>query len=525
MAARLFLCYRRADESGLSGRLYDRLVARQGKHNVFRDLDSIPGGADLPAHIRRALAEADVVLALFGPRWADGRLLDPKDWVRRELEIALELKKRIVPLLLEGAPALTEAQLPQSLRPLVNQLALTVRRDPDFEADLQKLLAQLPRPQGLRLAGFVAACVAVTAWLVIRAPAPQPSSGTLPQSTEPPATLTLTCSPDGSMVSVDGTKPQPTPAEIPVPKGHHQIEFTKDGYISKSIDDVSLEPGARVTKKANLTPKPSSIFIRSANPNVLKVEIDGSFKGPPTADFSVDHGHHTVVVRDESGMSLRLNVDVPPGVMVDLAVELKERVRPSESELHIYGPKVPFWFLDPATRQKPIQVIAAHPTRKHTLCINGEGELYKLTPKPRDDDALYRELKRVRFQSNDNFCIEKTEAQLAKELVIDSVSEYAAKAALKAHETEISACMNPLGTALRFATFSLHISPEGSAWAHVDKITTPTAPSLLDKGLPPTPNAAACVQEQIARIRLPTTKHGASFPMVEFPTLTVPKSK
>ncbi len=43
---RIFISYRRADSITMTGRIHDRLVARYGEKNVFKDVDDIPLGVD-----------------------------------------------------------------------------------------------------------------------------------------------------------------------------------------------------------------------------------------------------------------------------------------------------------------------------------------------------------------------------------------------------------------------------------------------------------------------------------------------
>src|SRR5262249_47590648 len=107
--AKIFLSYRRADSAGVAGRIYDRLGARFGAANIFKDVDDIPAGVHFGAYIREALAQCAVVLVLIGPRWLDApgqdgtrRLDDPQDWVRTEIELALALKLTVLPVLVEG---------------------------------------------------------------------------------------------------------------------------------------------------------------------------------------------------------------------------------------------------------------------------------------------------------------------------------------------------------------------------------------------------------------------------------------
>ena len=44
---RVAISYRRTDSDAITGRIFDRLVARYGSESVFRDIDSMPAGVDL----------------------------------------------------------------------------------------------------------------------------------------------------------------------------------------------------------------------------------------------------------------------------------------------------------------------------------------------------------------------------------------------------------------------------------------------------------------------------------------------
>jgi len=102
----IFISYRRDETKDVAGRLYDRLTAIFGKDKVFRDIYTIPGGADFPRWIEEAVASARVVVALIGNRWATirdsqdrRRIDDPADWVRLEIATALERDTLVVPVL------------------------------------------------------------------------------------------------------------------------------------------------------------------------------------------------------------------------------------------------------------------------------------------------------------------------------------------------------------------------------------------------------------------------------------------
>ena len=148
---RIFISYRRDDSAYPAGWLYDRLAERFGAEQIFKDVDSIELGEDFVQEIGEAVGQADVLLALIGERWLNAadehggrRLDDPDDFVRIEIEAALERKVRVIPILVEGAGMPREEQLPESMRPLARRQALELS-PARFRSDTGKLLAVLER--------------------------------------------------------------------------------------------------------------------------------------------------------------------------------------------------------------------------------------------------------------------------------------------------------------------------------------------------------------------------------------------
>src|SRR5436190_14168501 len=91
---RITISYRREDSGAITGRIFDRLVARYGRDAIFRDIDNIPIGVDFRAHIDRMFSASDIVLAIVGPHWvgpsqSQNRLSNDADPVRIEIEGAL----------------------------------------------------------------------------------------------------------------------------------------------------------------------------------------------------------------------------------------------------------------------------------------------------------------------------------------------------------------------------------------------------------------------------------------------------
>jgi hypothetical protein len=146
-APAVFISYRRVDSQEVVGRIYDRLSGAYGASNVFKDVDSIPLGDDFRRKISSAVSSCDVLLAVIGGNWltatdasGEGRLRNPSDYVRVEIESALEDDLLVIPVLVGSADLPTEDELPDSLKPLAFRNATRIRPDPDFHPDVDRLI-------------------------------------------------------------------------------------------------------------------------------------------------------------------------------------------------------------------------------------------------------------------------------------------------------------------------------------------------------------------------------------------------
>lgn len=146
----IFISYRRSDSADITGRIYDRLVDEYGRAFIFKDVDSIPLGTDFREYLDRKVSECNSLLAIIGDRWLDAkddagkrRLDDPEDFVRVEIESALERGIPVIPLLVRGAKMPAEGDLPGSLRKLVYKNGIPIRPDPDFHRDMDRLISAL----------------------------------------------------------------------------------------------------------------------------------------------------------------------------------------------------------------------------------------------------------------------------------------------------------------------------------------------------------------------------------------------
>jgi len=162
----IFLSYRRSDSNHAAARIYAILSRFFGRQAVFFDVHSIPEGRDFPHYLEEALRQARVVLVLIGPGWlvnAKGqrRLNDPRDFVRRELEIALsrEATCEVVPLLIDGATMPQAEDLPPTLWRLPKLNAVKLDSDPHFNREVRRLAKRLAQQHGLPLRQSVDALI------------------------------------------------------------------------------------------------------------------------------------------------------------------------------------------------------------------------------------------------------------------------------------------------------------------------------------------------------------------------------
>ena len=130
--ASVFISYRRSENLRQAAYLEEALSAVLGAGAVFRDQKAIKPGDAFPPLLDATIRGAAVVLVLVGPGWADlrdaktgqPRLGMAEDFVRREIEVALDARRKIVPLLVDGAQMPDEAALPRSIAAFAQRQAV-----------------------------------------------------------------------------------------------------------------------------------------------------------------------------------------------------------------------------------------------------------------------------------------------------------------------------------------------------------------------------------------------------------------
>ena len=159
--ALFFLSYRRAQSSGHAGRLADALEARFGADAVFRDVDDIAPGEAFERVIAEHLQRVQAVLVMIGPGWLEAeeagvRRLDREDdFVRREIAVALDSGKLLVPVLVGGAKMPAQADLPHGIRALAGRHAIELH-EASWNDDVDRLTAMFSRTSGPDRAGRLA---------------------------------------------------------------------------------------------------------------------------------------------------------------------------------------------------------------------------------------------------------------------------------------------------------------------------------------------------------------------------------
>jgi hypothetical protein len=144
--AKITISYRRDDSMDITGRIFDRLTNRYGRETVFRDIDNIPPGLDFREQIRASIGDSDVLMVVVGPRWTGGgrrgqpRIRAETDYVRFEVEAALNRRIPVIPLLVGGAKMPEPSELPEDIRDFAYRNAVQIDSGRDFDHHVNGLI-------------------------------------------------------------------------------------------------------------------------------------------------------------------------------------------------------------------------------------------------------------------------------------------------------------------------------------------------------------------------------------------------
>jgi hypothetical protein len=146
--SKIFLCYRRDDSEWPAQWIYNDLVKHFGSESVVWDIDTIPYGVDFREYLNKEVSKCDILLAVIGDKWLEilkQRSDQPNDFVRVEIQAALERGIPVVPILVGEKPVPNEEDLPPELANLSYTQAAKVRAGADLNTHLKRLVEGLDR--------------------------------------------------------------------------------------------------------------------------------------------------------------------------------------------------------------------------------------------------------------------------------------------------------------------------------------------------------------------------------------------
>ena len=147
---KIFISYRRKENVQRAMNLSSLLRENFGRDAVFLDTSDIQVGNNFPGQLTAEVDSSDLIVSIISPEWLSSsdesfrrRIDDPKDWVHRELVIALEQGKPIVPVYVGGAKKLSPHQLPDALASIANFEGYDLRDDHHWNDDVIALISRL----------------------------------------------------------------------------------------------------------------------------------------------------------------------------------------------------------------------------------------------------------------------------------------------------------------------------------------------------------------------------------------------
>jgi hypothetical protein len=142
---KIVMSYRRKDSQSTTRAIFERLEREFGAGSVFMDVN-IPLGTDFRAYIDDVLKRCDILIAVVGRKWlgekrnGQAKILDADDFVRLEIETAIQRRIAIIPVLVDGASMPSRAQLPATMHEFAYRHAAKVDTGRDFPGHMNALI-------------------------------------------------------------------------------------------------------------------------------------------------------------------------------------------------------------------------------------------------------------------------------------------------------------------------------------------------------------------------------------------------
>lgn len=150
--AKMFINYRREDSGPYVDRLHDHLEQLFKEGEVFRDVYSIAPGEDFKEALETGIEAYDYVLVVIGPNWTSELkkrgTRNVTDYVRLEIETALRLDKKVIPVLVGGAQLPKKSELPKALKEVLDKQSFELSNS-HFKEDVTRLVDAMGGGWGL----------------------------------------------------------------------------------------------------------------------------------------------------------------------------------------------------------------------------------------------------------------------------------------------------------------------------------------------------------------------------------------
>jgi TIR domain len=148
----VFISYRRGDAAYAATRIQQQLQRALPHLSIFIDRE-MPGGEAWAQRLDQALAQCRIVVVLIGSDFVSeferrAAIPDETDYMRRELETAIDLKKWLVPVVLGSGDMPARQRLPEKLQALTGAQAVFAPAT-SFSAAMDSLATALVRRLGV----------------------------------------------------------------------------------------------------------------------------------------------------------------------------------------------------------------------------------------------------------------------------------------------------------------------------------------------------------------------------------------
>lgn len=140
----VFISYRRSDTMHIAQTISETLIQAFGTSSIFFDVDTIPGGVDFREHIASFIDRSNVLIVIIGDNWLEERRIDqPNDFVRLEIELALQSGISIIPVLVEELEMPSANELPDSIKKIAFLQAVSIQAGKNRRQQLDYLVGEV----------------------------------------------------------------------------------------------------------------------------------------------------------------------------------------------------------------------------------------------------------------------------------------------------------------------------------------------------------------------------------------------